>query len=172
MTKNNKAADYDVPIRCKHKPIFATKDYALIDGYYKNDTDVLGLSLGKAQWSGDEFIPSVKVWRQKNGKITRNSEEITLTRALDLATLTVQALDSVENGCEPKKYTTMHGSVVIEKVTTPNFVNLKHQLIGHLNDDNKKNLVDIETHIDYLNKVIQDYYKHKEDKEVSGNSKR
>lgn len=58
----------------------------------------------------------------------------------------------------------MHGRFEIEKVNTPDFVVLKDQLPEHLNSDNKENLADIEAYIDYLNKAIQDYYKHMDDK--------
>jgi hypothetical protein len=37
--------------------------YDTIDGTYKKDTDVIGLSVGRAQWDEDSFVPSVKVWR-------------------------------------------------------------------------------------------------------------
>ena len=83
---------------------------------------------------------------------------------MDLAALTVQVLDSVENNCEFKPLVTMHGRFEIEKVNTPDFVVLKDQLPEHLNSDNKENLADIEAYIDYLNKAIQDYYKHMDDK--------
>ena len=87
----------------KHKPIYAIKRYEKVDGFYKNDTDVIGLSLGKAQWSNETFVPSVKVWRDvktnnsNNYKISRQSEETTLTRALDLAMLVVRVYDSAAN---------------------------------------------------------------------------
>lgn len=92
-----------VPTGLRHKPIYVINRYDRVDGFYKNDTDVIGLSLGKAQWSRDNFIPSVKVWRDIKSKddnayrISRQSEETTLTRALDLAMLTVKIYDGYVN---------------------------------------------------------------------------
>lgn len=93
----------EIPGWLKHKPIYAIKRYEQVDGFYKNDTDVIGLSLGKAQWCDNDFVPSVKVWRDvkvkgtNRYKISRQSEETTLTRALDLAMLVVRVYDGFVN---------------------------------------------------------------------------
>lgn len=50
-----------IPDNLKHKPIYVIENYAAIDGHYKNDTDVKGISVGRAQWCTNEFVPSVKV---------------------------------------------------------------------------------------------------------------
>ena len=60
----------EIPGWLKHKPIYAIKRYEQVDGFYKNDTDVIGLSLGKAQWCDNDFVPSVKVWRDVKVKGT------------------------------------------------------------------------------------------------------
>lgn len=66
-------AKLGVPTHLKHKPIFVLDDdYKSIDGNYKNDSDVVGLSLGKAQWTDkNEFVPSVKVWRRKKWSLVK-----------------------------------------------------------------------------------------------------
>lgn len=48
MSRTSKQTE--IPHWLKHKPIYAIKSYEQADGFYKNDTDVIGLSLGKAQW--------------------------------------------------------------------------------------------------------------------------
>ena len=54
-----------VPVNLKHKPIYAINEYAAVDGYYKNNTDVVGISIGKAQWKSDDFIQQegVLLWQ-------------------------------------------------------------------------------------------------------------
>lgn len=46
-----------IPTHLKHKPIYGIENYSEIDGQYKNNTDAVGLSLGKAQWSDAGFCP-------------------------------------------------------------------------------------------------------------------
>ena len=74
----------NIPDTLKHKPIFKIEDYYKEDGERANDTDAMGLSLGKCQWRRDGFEPAVKVFRHV-GHWSRQSEELPLTRALDLA---------------------------------------------------------------------------------------
>lgn len=146
----------EIPYWLGHKPIYVIKRYEQVDGFYKNDTDVIGLSLGKAQWCKDYFIPSVKVWRDvkikgsNRYKISRQSEETTLTRALDLAMLVVRVYDGYVN------HKHIDGNI-IETV----FGNLKIETVG--NDgliDNLKtfftaeNLTDVKNHIEILKNVI------------------
>ena len=147
----------EIPTWLKHKPIFVVKRYDRIDGFYKNDSDVIGLSLGKAQWSNNSFIPSVKVWRDVNNeekhsyKISRHSEETTLTRALDLATLVVHIYDAYANDrpVDEQFIETVFGTVSIETVGSDE---LLQQIKIFLSKDNPS---DIKTHIEILKKSIE-----------------
>lgn len=142
-----------VPTHLKHKPIFVLDDdYESIDGNYKNDSDVIGLSLGKAQWTDkNEFVPSVKVWRRKNGRWSRQSEETTLTRALDLATMVIKIVDSLENSKKIEPIRTLCGSLKIEEVA-----NAQH-LKKYLEQQDNNN--DIKAHIDLLYDALRVYKK-------------
>ena len=146
-------AKLGVPTHLKHKPIFVLDDdYESIDGNYKNDSDVVGLSLGKAQWTDkNEFVPSVKVWRIKNGRWSRQSEETTLTRALDLATMVIKIVDSLENNRDIEPIRTLHGSLKIKEVA-----NAKH-LKKYLEQQDNNN--DIKAHIDLLYDALRVYKK-------------
>ena len=146
----------DIPSWLKHKPLYAIKRYAKIDGFYKNDTDVIGLSLGKAQWSDKEFIPSVKVWRdvkiknKDNYIISRQSEETTLTRALDLAMLVVRVYDSYANhkNIDEDIVQTVFGNLKIETVGDEKLLSELKTFL------NAENLLDIKTHIEILKQTI------------------
>lgn len=146
-------AKLKVPTHLKHKPIFVLDDdYESIDGNYKNDSDVVGLSLGKAQWTDkNEFVPSVKVWRRKNGRWSRQSEETTLTRALDLATMVIKIVDSLENNRNIEPIRTLHGSLKIKEVA--NAKCLKEYL------KQQDNINDIKAHIDLLYDALRVYKK-------------
>lgn len=150
-------AKLKVPTHLKHKPIFVLDDdYESIDGNYKNDSDVVGLSLGKAQWTDkNEFVPSVKVWRRKNGRWSRQSEETTLTRALDLATMVIKIVDSLENSKKIEPIITLHGSLKIEEVA--NAKHLKNSLNEYLKQQD--NINDIKAHIDLLYDALRVYKK-------------
>lgn len=147
----------EIPTWLKHKPIYAIRRYEGIDGLYKNDTDVIGLSLGKAQWCNGNFVPSVKVWRDvrneesNNFIISRQSEETTLTRALDLATLVVKVYDAYANNkpINEQFIETVFGNVTIETVGSKELLD---QLRGFLSGTN---LSDIKTHIEVLKKSIE-----------------
>lgn len=107
-----------IPNNLSHRPIYTLVGYQAIDGEYKNNTDVIGLSLGHAQWDKHGFTPSVKVWRKikdRNAKyrISRQSEETTLTRALDLALLTVKVLDGCLNNQSVKSINSLQGDIPI-----------------------------------------------------------
>ena len=55
----------DIPTDLKHKPVIVAEGYDRIDGRNAYDSDVKGLSLGLAQWSGQGRPDiSVKVWRR------------------------------------------------------------------------------------------------------------
>jgi len=81
-----------IPIDLKHKPVIVSEDYDRVDGRYANNSDAKGLSLGLAQWNerGNVEI-SAKIWRYTGEKWSRQSEEMPLHRALDLAILICQS---------------------------------------------------------------------------------
>lgn len=79
----------DAPTR-KHKPIVSVSDYDKIDGQYANHTDTMALSLGVVQYDADEI--SLKIWRMRNGKWSRMSEEMPIHRNLDLSILFIKTL--------------------------------------------------------------------------------
>ena len=94
----------DIPKYLKHKPILCIKDYSSVDGDYKDNTDVEGMTIGKAQWLDDEkFVPSIKIWRHTGKRWSRQSEETTLTRALDMATFIVKTIDDRVNNKKENK---------------------------------------------------------------------
>ncbi len=138
-----------IPDHLKHKPIYVIENYAAIDGHYKNDTDVKGISVGRAQWCTNEFVPSVKMWRKPGERWSRQSEETTLTRALDMATLAVKVLDKHYNQRDMKSIDTVFGSVDIKEQNT----DLQAELSEYL-DKNEK---DISTHIDILYQALKRY---------------
>lgn len=142
-----------IPTYLTHKPIYAINWYGAIDGAYKNNTDVIGLSVGKCQWNSDGMIPSVKVWRYKcdSNRWSRQSEETTLTRALDMATLVLKVLGKHYCGNSFKAENTVFGSVCIEEMTK------NPSLISELNDYLLNNKSDIETHIKMLESALEEY---------------
>lgn len=151
-TKENKPPT-KVPTYLSHKPIYTIDDYAPIDGHYKGNTDVVGLSLGKAQWDKEKFVPSVKVFRYTNCKYSRQSEETTLTRAIDMVTLILMVLDKSYNGKEFKDNINMFGNVISVEEKGSN--DLVEKLNLYLNND--KNKADIEAHIEWLEKTLKRY---------------
>lgn len=78
-----------VPEHLQHKPIVGVDNYDRIDGARANNSDAKALSIGKSQWDLQEM--AVKVWRHTTGddegKWSRQSEELPLSRTLDLAIL-------------------------------------------------------------------------------------
>jgi hypothetical protein len=78
-----------IPVGLKHKPVVVSEDYNKIDGRHaQNNTDAMGLSLGLAQWNDRGNVEiSAKIWRYTGEKWSRQSEEMPLHRALDLAIL-------------------------------------------------------------------------------------
>jgi len=77
-----------IPIELKHKPVIVSEDYDLIDGRKAYKSDAKGLSLGLAQWNDRGKVEiSAKIWRHTGEKWSRQSEEMPLHRALDLAIL-------------------------------------------------------------------------------------
>lgn len=80
----------NAPKHLAHKPIISVNDYDKIDGKYKNKTDVKALSIGNAQYDGNEI--SLKVWRHSGKKWSRQSEELPIHRNLDLTILLLASL--------------------------------------------------------------------------------
>ncbi|AYJ45823.1 MAG: hypothetical protein KIC96_08540 [Enterococcus casseliflavus] len=81
-----------IPENLKHKPVIKVEDYDTVDGKNALHTDAKGLSLGLAQWNDRGKVDiSGKVWRHTGEKWSRQSEELPLTRNLDLAILVAQS---------------------------------------------------------------------------------
>jgi hypothetical protein len=77
-----------IPTELKHKPVIVSEEYDKIDGRLISETNVKGLSLGLAQWNERGRLDiSAKIWRYTGEKWSRQSEEMPLHRALDLAIL-------------------------------------------------------------------------------------
>ncbi len=147
-----------IPTCLKHKPIYVINRKEQVNKFYENDADVIGLSLGDAQWEKDSFQPSVKVWRDmkikgtNNYKISRQSEETTLTRAIDLAMLVVRIYDCYANNrsIESQVIDTIFGEIKIETIGTFDMLqNMKKYF-----DD--KNLSYIKEHIKILKDIINE----------------
>lgn len=76
------------PKNRRHTPVLAV-DYEAIDrkaGY----GDATHMDIGQSTWSSDEF--SAKLWRLSNDRISPQSEELPLTRVLDMAILVSSAI--------------------------------------------------------------------------------
>lgn len=128
------------PKHLKHTPILEVADYNLIDGRYEPDkTDAKALSLGLAQWNeAGETDLSVKTWREVDGRWSRLSEELPLHRALDLATLTVCAIDHAKNGSELLE----EGAFKIAKCkTNSSLEKLMHDKLGSKDENIERSLV-------------------------------
>lgn len=109
------SSERKIPKHLKHKPLYVISGYEKVDSEYKDGkTDVVGLSVGKAQWDAEKVIPSVKVWRYKT-RWSRQSEETTFTRALDMATLIIKVLDKHYNGQELEPIKTVYGNIDVEQ---------------------------------------------------------
>ena len=81
-----------IPENLKHKPVIKVEDYDTVDGKNALHTDAKGLSLGLAQWNDRGKVDiSGKVRRHTGEKWSRQSEELPLTRILDLAILVAQS---------------------------------------------------------------------------------
>lgn len=81
-----------IPTNLKHKPVIVSEDYSSVDGRQAYESDAKGLSLGLAQWNERGRVDiSAKVWRHTGERWSRQSEELPLHRALDLAILICRA---------------------------------------------------------------------------------
>ena len=90
----------DAPNHLSHKPIVSVNDYDKIDAQWSKNTDVAALSIGEAQYDGDEI--SLKVWRHTGNRWSRQSEESPLHRNIDLNILLLGALMSDAKSKYPK----------------------------------------------------------------------
>lgn len=81
-----------IPVSLKHKPVIVAENYEEVDGRQAYHSDTKGLSLGLAQWNDRGRVDiSAKVWRYTGEKWSRQSEELPLHRAIDLAILICRA---------------------------------------------------------------------------------
>ncbi|MCL2495860.1 MAG: DUF6530 family protein [Clostridiales bacterium] len=82
-----------IPTSLKHKPVIVAEDYENIDGRAAYKSEAKGLSLGLAQWNDRGRVDiSAKVWRYTGEKWSRQSEELPIHRALDLAILIARSM--------------------------------------------------------------------------------
>ena len=139
-----------VPENLTHRPIYAINGYAAVDGYYKNGTDAVGISVGKAQWDNKKVVPSVKVWRYK-GKWSRQSEETTFTRALDMAMLVIKVLDKHYHGKDFEAVNSIYGTLKVDEMECDPSVKAE---FGAFLDANKE---DIDAHIHILQAALNSY---------------
>lgn len=94
-----------IPTNLKHKPVVVVEDYDKVDGKYAWDTDAMGLSLGLAQWNDRGKVEiSGRVWRHTGEKWSRQSEELPITRILDLAILVVQTSNYFQDAYRFEKF--------------------------------------------------------------------
>lgn len=146
---NNKKQVF-IPSHLSHKPIYAINGYSAVDGHYKNDTDAVGISVGKAQWDKKKVVPSVKVWRYK-GKWSRQSEETTFTRALDMAMLVVKVLDKHHHGKDFEPVNSIYGALKVDEMECDPVIK---ENFGAFLEANKE---DIDAHIRILHEAINSY---------------
>ncbi|MBO5837105.1 MAG: hypothetical protein J6Q92_04350 [Oscillospiraceae bacterium] len=139
-----------IPTYLSHKPIYAINGYAAVDGYYKNDTDAVGISVGKAQWDNKKVVPSVKVWRYDN-RWSRQSEETTLTRALDMAMLVIKVLDKHYHGKDLEAINSIYGVLKVDEMECDPAIKAE---FGAFLDANKE---DIDAHIRILHTTLESY---------------
>lgn len=106
----------DFPEHIQHKPVYVVP-YFDHDPWYAGDTDAQFITLGWSQWDQREL--SAKVVRHSGQRWSRQSEELPLPRAIDLAILTAIAygqgdnLAQIEAGTfenQDKPITVAHGS--------------------------------------------------------------
>ncbi|MHC5247940.1 DUF6530 family protein [Enterococcus sp. HY326] len=102
-----------IPTTLKHKPVIVVEDYDKIDGHFAWETDAKGLSLGLAQWNDRGKVEiSGKVWRYTGEKWSRQSEELPITRILDLAILVVETTKYFQDAYRFEKFYDVTNPVV------------------------------------------------------------
>lgn len=100
------------PFHLKHKPIYSC-DYKLL---YPN-SDVHFITVGKAQWDNRNSL-SVKCFREdKNGNISRMSEEIPATRLAEMAIVLLSSIKATQDSINGKeiKSSYLHEKFVTEE---------------------------------------------------------
>lgn len=75
----------EAPKHLSHKPIIAVNDYDKMDGMYANNSDVVELSIGFAQYNDSDI--SAKVWRYNQGseRWSSQSEVLPIHKVIDLS---------------------------------------------------------------------------------------
>lgn len=116
-----------IPKNLTHKPIIVVEDYDKIDGYFANDTDAKGLSLGQSTWDYNDI--SVKVWRHPDKRWSRQSEELPIHRVLDLSILALSSSLLIDS--KKEKSISNLGEVIEEK---EKFDLVKEYFIEHKDD--------------------------------------
>jgi Family of unknown function (DUF6530) len=81
----------EFPDQIAHTPVYVMP-YFSHDPDRENDTDAQFITLGWSQWDSDE--PSAKVVRYSGKRWSRQSEELPLSRLVDLTMLTALALEN------------------------------------------------------------------------------
>lgn len=85
-----------IPKHLKHKPLAIIDDenFTELDGRYANNTDLQGISLGRAQW--DDKTLSVKTCRHTGKRWSRMSEELPMSRVVDLMLLIAKVKSNID----------------------------------------------------------------------------
>jgi hypothetical protein len=115
------------PTHLQHKPVVTVDDYASKDGIHKGNTDAEALSIGYAQYDDTGTTFSAKIFRHTGNSWSRQSEEMPLHRALDLAILLAGVIKRSSED-EPS-FTSLAESVV----SSSGFADLKRYLSDPIN---------------------------------------
>ena len=81
-----------IPNNLSHRPVIKVENYDLLEEKYD---DARGLSIGFSQWSDTDI--SAKVWRYTGRQWSPQSEELPLSRVIDLAILICQTYETIKN---------------------------------------------------------------------------
>jgi hypothetical protein len=94
MNTKEKGLQWETPKHLSHKPIISVNNYEDIDvdKCVNGVTDAKALSIGRSQY--DENQLALKVWRNNDDKWRRQSEELPISRNLDLSILFLAALSA------------------------------------------------------------------------------
>ena len=130
-----------VPMHLSHKPIIAV-DYKARDTY----GDAEYLSLGFAQWHKD--LPkekrdiSLKIFRKSSGAWSRQSEETTLFRAIDMVVLLISYLSNTKSGLDEVQVGTKEDVLLLDNFIKKNHNDLLDRLarLKSILDKNLKNI--------------------------------
>ncbi|MEY8444645.1 DUF6530 family protein [Enterococcus ratti] len=103
----------EIPTNLNHKPVIVVKDYEQVDGTRALHTDVKALSLGVIHKSAHNKAEiSGKVWHRTGEKWSQQSQELPITRILDLAILAAQGSVYFQDAYRYKKFYNPENSVV------------------------------------------------------------